>query len=81
MRTSVTNHGPSMQELVSALACGQANALVDELHICLLRALAANETKFDRLRRKLDLSMLDQVRSRNADLLGTGHAYTVHQTV
>jgi hypothetical protein len=35
--------------------------LIDEIHLCILRALALYETATERKRRKLDLAMLDQL--------------------
>lgn len=53
----------SLQELIVGLASGRPSVLVDELHVSILRALAANESARDRKRRRLDLAHLDLVRA------------------
>lgn len=50
------------QELALGLASGRPSVLVDEVHVNLLRALAAAESAKDRKRRRLDLGLLDAVR-------------------
>jgi len=59
-----------VQELVHAIACPGGNPLLDEVHLCVLRTLAGNESPRDRKRRKLPLDMLDEVRVRAR---GWGH--------
>lgn len=48
-----------LQELCAAMLLKQPTPLTDEVHLCVLRALALYETALDRKRRHLDLSLLD----------------------
>lgn len=43
------------------LALLQPSSLMDEIHVCLLRALAVDETPTERAERELDLSLLDHM--------------------
>jgi len=54
-------HTHTVQELVEALVSGGGSPLLDEVHLCVLRTLAGNESPRDRKRRKLPLEMLDEV--------------------
>jgi hypothetical protein len=51
-----------LQELVAAmLGCPGSCSLLDEVHLCLMRSLAAFESAKDRKRRHLPLELLDEV--------------------
>lgn len=52
----------SLQDLCFAVASGRPSSLLDEVHLAMLRTLAAHEVAVDREDRRLDLAMLDQVR-------------------
>ena len=47
------------EDLAAALLCTQPTQLIDEIHICVLRALAVDETEEERADRKYDLNYLD----------------------
>jgi hypothetical protein len=49
----------SFEALLAAIIANDDSVLRDELHICLLRALAWHDSKLQRQARKLDLSRLD----------------------
>ena len=49
------------QELVLALVCEGGCHLLNEIHLCVLRTLAGNESPRDRKRRRLPLETLDEV--------------------
>lgn len=49
------------EELCAAIVLPQPSALLDELFLCVLRALAQDENKAGRASRVLDLSLLDTV--------------------
>lgn len=51
----------SLQDLCVAVASSRPSSLLDEVHVAILRTLAAHEVAVDRKSRKLDLAMLDQV--------------------
>lgn len=44
-----------------ALTCEGGCQLLDEVHLCVLRTLAGNESPRDRKRRRLPLDLLDEV--------------------
>jgi hypothetical protein len=47
------------EDLAAALAAPAPSTLADEVHVCVLRALAADETPKERADRRLDLGLLD----------------------
>ncbi|KXZ44090.1 hypothetical protein GPECTOR_74g704 [Gonium pectorale] len=51
----------SLTDLCIAMCAGQPCELLDQLHVCILRTLAAHETSAARRRRRLDLEHLDEV--------------------
>jgi len=51
----------SFEDFCAAMNTSQPTALMDELHVCVLRALAFDEVEEEREERKLDLGMLDHL--------------------
>lgn len=51
----------SFEDFCAAMSTPQPTALMDELHVCVLRALAFDEVEEEREERKLDLGMLDHL--------------------
>jgi DDT domain/WSTF, HB1, Itc1p, MBD9 motif 1 len=51
----------SFEDFCAAMTAPQPTVLMDELHVCVLRALAFDEVEEEREERKLDLGMLDHL--------------------